>query len=31
VPGDADDLIRLLAIFGRRAPAPPHFRAPGSR
>jgi uncharacterized protein (TIGR03086 family) len=26
VPDDADDLTRLLAIFGRRAPAPPHFR-----
>jgi uncharacterized protein (TIGR03086 family) len=28
VPDDADDLTRLLAIFGRRAPAPPHFRTP---
>ena len=28
VPDDADDLTRLLAIFGRRTPAPPHFRAP---
>jgi uncharacterized protein (TIGR03086 family) len=28
VPDDADDLTRLLAIFGRRAPAPPHSRTP---